>query len=444
MITSEDVKDIVSGNSSAIVFTFDFKVFNAAAVKVVHKSAAGVETALVKDTHYTVTLNVNQDTNPGGSITYPRSGSPALPTGEKLAIYSDETETQETDLQVAITPAALEDRLDYLTRLVQQHSEMLARVPLGRVSDVATMDLGTAASRASKFLNFDSSGNASLATVPTLPLTEAAVLAVLTSAGVGGLLYPLNATEIALGVSLAAPQLPYGDYARYSATPSAANLAAIVGGGAYRESASVYAVAVGGKQRAKVTGDSTITELQLWSTDVADTGDVFIRFCEDDGKTKGFLGFTASGDNTFSMTSYKDFRLKFRTGNDDATFYNRVHIYGSLANESWLAVESPRVDDIGGCYVRFVEDDISTTKGYVGFASTTDNGLYLINSKNNQHIEVQTAGTGKIKLNAPLALVSGVAAPGTLANYGLLYIDNADGDLKFQFPNGTLATLAAN
>lgn len=215
MLTLTDTKDTLSGNSVALTFTFDFQVLDASHLQVRHLSAAGVETLLTRNTHWSVALNEDQENNPGGVVTYPLASTTPLPTGEKLVVYSQAPLTQDSDFQVAVTPASLEQRVDYLTRLCQQLEEKLGRAVLGRVSDTASMDVGTAAARANKFQCYDANGAASLATVPSLPLTEAGVLAVLTRAGIGGVFCPRTAAEIAASVVPTNYFWPEGHMLRY-------------------------------------------------------------------------------------------------------------------------------------------------------------------------------------------------------------------------------------
>lgn len=72
-----------NGNGVTTSFPFTFKVFTTADLAVSKTSATGITTALVLGSDYSVTLNPDQDAAPGGSITYPLSGSP-LATGESL------------------------------------------------------------------------------------------------------------------------------------------------------------------------------------------------------------------------------------------------------------------------------------------------------------------------------------------------------------------------
>lgn len=125
--------------------------------------------------------------------------------------------------------------------------------------------------------------------------------------------------------------------------------------------------------------------------------DVFVRFREPSGETKGVIGFTAVGDNTMSMTSYEDHRLKFRTGTpgDDTSFIDRVFMWGS-ALVSYLGIQSNTA--LGGAYLKFTTQDYSVQKGLIGFGSTTDDDIDIINSVSGGHIELSTSGTGRVKL----------------------------------------------
>ena len=74
------------GNGTTTVFPFYFKVFTAADVEVVRLTVAtNVEVVLALTTNYTVTLNTDQNANPGGSITLVAG---ALASGYNLVINS--------------------------------------------------------------------------------------------------------------------------------------------------------------------------------------------------------------------------------------------------------------------------------------------------------------------------------------------------------------------
>lgn len=116
------------GTGSQTAWPFTFKVYAAGDVKVTTANSAGVEATLVLNTDYTVALNSNQDTSPGGTVTYPISGS-ALPVGSLLAIVGDLDYDQPLDLPSGgnFSPLALENQLDRSTMQIQQLREEMDR-----------------------------------------------------------------------------------------------------------------------------------------------------------------------------------------------------------------------------------------------------------------------------------------------------------------------------
>lgn len=117
-----------SGDGVATVFPFTFKVFAPGDVAVTIANTLGVETELVLNADYSVTLNPNQETSPGGFVTYPLSGSP-LPTGSKLSITGALDYDQPLDLPSGgnFSPLALENQLDRTVMQIQQLREVLNR-----------------------------------------------------------------------------------------------------------------------------------------------------------------------------------------------------------------------------------------------------------------------------------------------------------------------------
>lgn len=149
------------GNGTATVFPFTFKVFAAADLQVIRLIvASGIEQQLILNSDYTVTLNGNQNTNPGGNITLT---SGALPSGYTLTITSDIANLQPTDLtnQGGFYPEVITDSLDRATIQIQQISDIGDRAIKVPLSDgaVAGLTLPTAVQRANAFLAFDSNGD---------------------------------------------------------------------------------------------------------------------------------------------------------------------------------------------------------------------------------------------------------------------------------------------
>jgi hypothetical protein len=113
-----------TGNNVATAFPFTFKVFAAADVQVV-REIAGIESVLVLNTDYTVSLNGNQNTNPGGTVTL----SAPLATGQTLVLTSAIENLQPTDLtnQGGFYPRVINDALDRATIQIQQLSGQVGR-----------------------------------------------------------------------------------------------------------------------------------------------------------------------------------------------------------------------------------------------------------------------------------------------------------------------------
>jgi hypothetical protein len=130
------------GNDTATVFPFAFKVFTAADVEVVRLNVATtVETVLALTTDYTVSLNTDQNANPGGSITLVAG---ALATGFNLVVTSDIGNLQPTDLtnQGGFYPDVINDALDRATIQIQQLQEGLdraAQLPITSSEDAAAL-----------------------------------------------------------------------------------------------------------------------------------------------------------------------------------------------------------------------------------------------------------------------------------------------------------------
>ena len=146
------------GNGSTTAFPFAFKVFSTSDIQVVIANSLGIETVLVLDTDYSVTLNSNQDTSPGGTVTYPLSGS-ALPTGSVLSIIGDLDYDQPLDLPSGgnFSPLALENQLDRTVMQIQQLRENIGRALL--VPATSSVSPSLPAPEANQLIGWDASGN---------------------------------------------------------------------------------------------------------------------------------------------------------------------------------------------------------------------------------------------------------------------------------------------
>lgn len=115
------------GNGTASSFPFTYKVFQASDLDVVRlDQSTNVQTTLQLTTDYTVVLNQDQDSNPGGTVTLVAG---ALATGYTLTMTSDVPNLQPTDLtnQGGFYPEVINDALDRATIQIQQLQEQTDR-----------------------------------------------------------------------------------------------------------------------------------------------------------------------------------------------------------------------------------------------------------------------------------------------------------------------------
>lgn len=145
------------GTGAQTSWPFTFKVFAATDIAVTIADSLGVETALTYGVDYTVSLNANQETSPGGTVTYPISGSP-LPTGSRLVIVGNLPYDQPLDLPAGgnFSPLALENELDRLTMQIQQLRERVGRAI--QVSVTTGANVGLPAPSANELIGWDSTG----------------------------------------------------------------------------------------------------------------------------------------------------------------------------------------------------------------------------------------------------------------------------------------------
>lgn len=157
-----------AGNGVATAFPFSIRFFAASDIALIKTDSGGTDTTLTLNDHYTVTLNADQLANPGGTITYPRSGSgySVLASNETLTLQSAVPESQPTDLPNggAFNAENVETAIDRLAILIKDHASKLARSIMLPASDGQTGLLPNKAARAGKVLGFDELGAPSLLT----------------------------------------------------------------------------------------------------------------------------------------------------------------------------------------------------------------------------------------------------------------------------------------
>ena len=120
------------GNGTTKEFAFSFKVFQASDLFVAKSSDDG-EVELVLNTDYSVRLNSNQDTAPGGTIVL----SEALPDGVYLSAISqvDYSQLAIFTNKGGFYPETLNDCYDKITILCQQLKELMDRAITTDITD---------------------------------------------------------------------------------------------------------------------------------------------------------------------------------------------------------------------------------------------------------------------------------------------------------------------
>jgi hypothetical protein len=113
------------GNGVTTVFPFTFKVFTTADILVTYLDASGVESVLVLSTNYTVSLNADQNTSPGGSVTL--LVAPATATYITLTSQLANTQTLALTNSGGFYPESINNALDRTVIEIQQLAEQASR-----------------------------------------------------------------------------------------------------------------------------------------------------------------------------------------------------------------------------------------------------------------------------------------------------------------------------
>ena len=126
------------GNGVTTVFPFTLKVFTATDILVTYLSASGVESALLLTTNYTVLLNADQNTSPGGSVTL--LVAPATATYITLTSQLANTQTLSLTNSGGFYPESINNALDRTVIEIQQLAERASRaVTIPKSSTTSTL-----------------------------------------------------------------------------------------------------------------------------------------------------------------------------------------------------------------------------------------------------------------------------------------------------------------
>lgn len=159
-------KVIASGNGATTSFSFGFAVRSAADLSFIYTDSSGNQTTLLAS-QVNVVLNAipaGQIWAPGGSVTYPLSGSP-IASGTTLTILRTVPYSQTTSLinQGGFYPDVLEIALDFAEMQIQQVAQQVGNsIQAPAVDSAPVMILPAAAVRANGVLAFDQNGNVAI------------------------------------------------------------------------------------------------------------------------------------------------------------------------------------------------------------------------------------------------------------------------------------------
>lgn len=130
-----------------VAFPFAFKVFSAADLVVTYTSTDKIEMIAALDFNYSVSLNEDQENNPGGSVITifvqnDFTVNSPLPAGAILTITSGIPATQNLELTSGggFYPGVINAALDRITMIVQQVMERLSRAVVIPVSSSSSPD----------------------------------------------------------------------------------------------------------------------------------------------------------------------------------------------------------------------------------------------------------------------------------------------------------------
>ena len=172
-LDSSNMRDEYTGTNAVDTFTYNFKIFDDDDIVVQVTNTSNTTVTLTKTTDYTVSGVGDDD---GGSVALVNSsqawldGDGDLLTNYVITMYRSQPMTQDLDIknQGSFHAATIEKGFDKSVMRDQGLQDTLDRcikIPTSEDPADYNMTLAAAASRASKYLAFDSAGNATVSSV---------------------------------------------------------------------------------------------------------------------------------------------------------------------------------------------------------------------------------------------------------------------------------------
>lgn len=149
-ITTEDTKELFTGDGATVTWPFNFKITDASDLYVYTTSIEGVEFPLE---NWIATLNANQNTNPGGTITTEFPVADGIPG----VIMRNMSFTRVNEFTDSIPPHVIEEELDRVTAYALQLRERLDRSVhvSAATQEFADVNLRNVPTRRGKLIGFD-------------------------------------------------------------------------------------------------------------------------------------------------------------------------------------------------------------------------------------------------------------------------------------------------
>ena len=471
-VSSTTVKNSYSGNSSTTVFAYTFKIFADTDLQVIIRSSTGTETTKTLTTHYTVSGAGDAS---GGNVTFTSGNTPA--TGETVVIRRGVPQTQAIDY-IANDPfpaESHEEGLDRATMTIQQMQEELDRsFKVSRTNSITTPEFTEdAATRASKTLGFDSTGNVLTTVADFLPAGGDSAMfqysTTTTDADPGAGKFRLNNATISSASEM------YIDDLEFNGTDVSAWVQSwddVSGNDTNRgririSKANTLDTWMVFKVTGAITDASGYTKVSLVYIDTAGT------FANDD---KVFISFTASGEDG----AIPGYFYKFDTGTSDTdpgageiafnngTYASATEIYIDDADSNGVTVSTDiltwddststirgnlMIYDINdrSTYARFNITGASTdASGYVKLAVTHVASNNTFSAADELSVHFSRSGnkgdTGSTGATGSTGSTGATGAAGTNSQLAMTFSNSTSdadpGAGKIAFNNGTLSSVS--
>lgn len=362
------------GNGSTSAFPFDFKVFRAEDIRVVLADTAGAESDLALTTDYTVTLNPDQNANPGGTITT----QVALAAGWRLTLTSAVPDQQPTDItnMGGFYPQVIEDALDRLTILLQQAAEQLGRavkVPISSSLNPGELIAQLTASVAEAVTAAETAGNAALSAEDSAEAAQAAAASAESKVSLTGAYADpswitslsgakLNAGSVTTAKFAADAKAPYAGAADSATTAGSATTASTANAIADGAVSTAAKLAIGVVTTPKLA-DGSVSAAKL---DGAQSGaaPIYAARAWVNFNGTGTVAIRASG-NVSSITDngLGDYTINFATAMPDANYAALLSGAASLNDASNFM----RIDSQIAAGLRFRVGGINTSNYYSSY-----------------------------------------------------------------------------